>query len=149
VPGLKITKAQLTQGASASVLTLGVRDAGTSTVLVNASACNLDQGSVAAVGAWPLQTLAPEQATELPNRVLEGVRPGSGDAVQQCSDRRPGPVPVHVHPQAAEAGGVGGAMDKLADSYMKMAENIFSVLEVDGGRGIELMINKGTSLKLK
>jgi len=65
VPGLKITKAQLTQGAGASVLTLGVRNAGTSTVLVNASACDLDQGSVAAVGAWPLQTLAPGQATEL------------------------------------------------------------------------------------
>jgi conjugal transfer pilus assembly protein TraB len=55
-------------------------------------------------------------------------------------------------PQAAEAGfagGVGGAMDKLADYYMKMAENTFPVLEVDAGRGIELIINKGTSLKLK
>ena len=55
-------------------------------------------------------------------------------------------------PQAAEAGfagGVGGAMDKLADYYMKMAENTFPVLEVDAGRGIELIINKGTSLKLR
>ncbi len=55
-------------------------------------------------------------------------------------------------PQAAEAGvagGIGGAMDKLADYYMKMAENTFPVLEVDAGRGIELIINKGTSLKLK
>ncbi|AUB85188.1 TraB/VirB10 family protein [Candidatus Thiodictyon syntrophicum] len=55
-------------------------------------------------------------------------------------------------PQAAEAGfagGVGGAMDKLAEYYMKMAENTFPVLEVDAGRGIELIINKGTSLKLK
>ena len=38
-------------------------------------------------------------------------------------------------PQVAEAGGVGGAMDKLADYYMKMAENAFPVLEVDAGRG--------------
>ena len=55
-------------------------------------------------------------------------------------------------PQAAQAGfagGVGGAMDKLAEYYMKMAENTFPVLEVDAGRGIELIINKGTSLKLK
>jgi conjugal transfer pilus assembly protein TraB len=55
-------------------------------------------------------------------------------------------------PQAAEAGfagGIGGAMDKLADYYMKMAENTFPVLEVDAGRGIELIVNKGTSLRLK
>ncbi len=32
---------------------------------------------------------------------------------------------------------------------MKMAENTFPVLEVDAGRGIELIINKGTSLKFR
>ena len=54
-------------------------------------------------------------------------------------------------PQAAQAGiagGVGGAMEKLADYYMTMAENTFPVLEVDAGRGIDIVLNKGTSLRL-
>jgi conjugal transfer pilus assembly protein TraK len=64
-PGLKIIKTQLIQGATAGVLTLGVRNAGTGTVPVNESACDLDQGIVAAVGAWPLKDLAPGQETEV------------------------------------------------------------------------------------
>jgi conjugal transfer pilus assembly protein TraB len=50
--------------------------------------------------------------------------------------------------QAGIAGGVGGAMEKLADYYMTMAENTFPVLEVDAGRGIEIILNKGVSLRL-
>jgi len=50
--------------------------------------------------------------------------------------------------QAGIAGGVGGAMEKLADYYMTMAENTFPVLEVDAGRGIEIILNKGISLRL-
>jgi conjugal transfer pilus assembly protein TraB len=54
-------------------------------------------------------------------------------------------------PQAAAAGaagGVGGAMDRLADYYMEMAQLSFPVLEVDAGRAVELIVNKGLSLRL-
>ncbi len=54
-------------------------------------------------------------------------------------------------PQAAAAGaagGVGGAIDRLADYYMEMAEQTFPVLEVDAGRAVELIVNKGVSLRL-
>jgi len=64
-PGLKITNTQLTQGPTASVLTVGVRNGGAGTIPANASACAVDQHSVAAVGAWPLKTLAPGQETEI------------------------------------------------------------------------------------
>ena len=64
-PGLKIVKTQLTQGPTASVLTVGVRNGGAGTIPANESACDLDQHSVAAVGAWPLKTLAPGQETEV------------------------------------------------------------------------------------
>ncbi len=53
--------------------------------------------------------------------------------------------------QAAGAGavsGMGGALEKLAEYYMNMAEQTFPILEVDAGRGIELVVNKGTTLKL-
>jgi conjugal transfer pilus assembly protein TraK len=65
VPGLKITKTQLTQGPTASVLTVGLRNTGVPAVPANESACDLDQHSIAAVGAWPLKTLASGQETEL------------------------------------------------------------------------------------
>ena len=65
VPGLKIVKTQLTQGPTASVFTVGVRNTGAATIPANASACDVDRHSVAAVGAWPLKTLAPGQDTEV------------------------------------------------------------------------------------
>jgi conjugal transfer pilus assembly protein TraB len=48
----------------------------------------------------------------------------------------------------AAARGVGGAMDRLANYYMDMAEQTFPVLEVDAGRGVELILNAGVSLRL-
>ena len=65
VPGLTVTKTQLTQGPTASVLTVGLRNTGVATVPANESACDLNRPSVAAVGAWPLKTLASGQETEL------------------------------------------------------------------------------------
>ena len=49
---------------------------------------------------------------------------------------------------AAAAQGAGGAMDRLANYYMDMAEQMFPVIEVDAGRGVEFILNKGTSLPL-
>jgi hypothetical protein len=40
-------------------------------------------------------------------------------------------------------------MDRLADYYMEMAEQTFPVLEVDAGRAVELIVNKGVSLRLQ
>jgi len=54
-------------------------------------------------------------------------------------------------PQALGAGaaqGVGGSMDRLANYYLDMAEQMFPVIEVDAGRGVELILNKGTALRL-
>ena len=39
-------------------------------------------------------------------------------------------------------------MDRLANYYMDMAEQTFPVLEVDAGRGVELILNAGVSLRL-
>ncbi len=64
-PGLRITKTQLTQGPTASVLTVGVRNGGAGTIPANESACDINGHAVAAVGAWPLKNLAPDQETEV------------------------------------------------------------------------------------
>lgn len=49
---------------------------------------------------------------------------------------------------AAAAQGAAGAMDRLANYYMDMAEQMFPVIEVDAGRGVEFILNKGVFLKI-
>jgi hypothetical protein len=53
--------------------------------------------------------------------------------------------------QAVQAGavkGVGSALDRLANYFMDMAEEMFPVIEVDAGRGIEFVLNRGATLRL-
>ncbi|MBK1717175.1 TrbI/VirB10 family protein [Thiocystis violacea] len=50
--------------------------------------------------------------------------------------------------QAAAITGTGKALDRLAQYYLDMAENIFPVIEVDAGRPIEVILNRGASLQL-
>lgn len=50
--------------------------------------------------------------------------------------------------QSATISGAGDALDRLAQFYIDMAENIFPVLEVDAGRKIDFVMLKGTEFKL-
>lgn len=51
--------------------------------------------------------------------------------------------------QGGFARGTGNALSRLADYYMDMAESIFPVIEVDAGRQVDVVIVRGTSLKVK
>lgn len=44
------------------------------------------------------------------------------------------------------AGGVGRALDNLANYYIRLAEQTFPVVEVDAGRAVEVAITKGASI---
>ena len=44
--------------------------------------------------------------------------------------------------------GVGRALDRLAQYYIKLAENTFPVIEVDAGREIDVVITKGVRMKI-
>lgn len=50
--------------------------------------------------------------------------------------------------QAAGFEGVGTAMSKLADFYMKMAESMFPVIEVGAGRSVTIVVKDGKSFEL-
>ncbi|MBK1656378.1 TrbI/VirB10 family protein [Allochromatium vinosum] len=50
--------------------------------------------------------------------------------------------------QAAAATGTGKTLERLAQYYLDMAEGIFPVIEIDAGRPIELIVNRGLSLSL-
>ncbi|WP_242518440.1 TraB/VirB10 family protein, partial [Thiorhodovibrio winogradskyi] len=51
--------------------------------------------------------------------------------------------------QGAAISGTGKALDRLAEYYLDLAETIFPVLEVDAGRGVEVILNRGVGLKLQ
>ena len=50
--------------------------------------------------------------------------------------------------QAGAIQGAGRALDRLANYYMDMAEDMFPVVEVDAGRAVEVILNRGASLRL-
>lgn len=49
--------------------------------------------------------------------------------------------------QGATIAGVGGALNRLADFYMKMAGDLFPVIEIDPGRSVDFIVQKGVTLK--
>lgn len=51
--------------------------------------------------------------------------------------------------QGAAASGASSALDRIAQFYVDMAENIFPVIEVDAGREVELILTKGATLKIR
>lgn len=51
--------------------------------------------------------------------------------------------------KAAGFSGASSAMEKLAEHYVELAKNIFPVIEISGGRQIDMVMTKGITLKLK
>ncbi len=49
--------------------------------------------------------------------------------------------------QGAAIAGVGGSLERLADFYMKMANDLFPVIEIDPGRSVDFIVKKGVTLK--
>jgi conjugal transfer pilus assembly protein TraB len=50
--------------------------------------------------------------------------------------------------QGAAVSGAGDALDRLANFFMDMAEEMFPVIEIDAGRSIELVLNRGATLRI-
>ncbi|MDY6928132.1 MAG: TrbI/VirB10 family protein [Pseudomonadota bacterium] len=51
--------------------------------------------------------------------------------------------------QGAAAKGASNALDRIAQFYIDMAEGIFPVIEIDAGRQVEVIITRGSSLKVR
>jgi conjugal transfer pilus assembly protein TraB len=50
--------------------------------------------------------------------------------------------------QVAALGGAGNALNMIANYYMKMAERLFPIIEIDAGRTVEIVVLKGQELKV-
>jgi len=50
--------------------------------------------------------------------------------------------------QAAGAGGVSTAMERIADYYLSMAENIFPIIEIDAMREVDFIVKRGMTVTM-
>jgi conjugal transfer pilus assembly protein TraB len=97
--------------------------------------------------------LVTKQGQMLANALLAGVVSGIGQGLAisstSYSTSALGTVATASGSDAFVAGlgtGVGKALDRLAQYYIKLAENTFPVIEVDAGREIDVVITKGVRI---
>ncbi len=94
-----------------------------------------------------------KQGQILANALLAGVVGGIGQGVSTSSSSYStsvlGTVSNASGSDALRGGvgaGVGRALDRLAQYYIKLAENTFPVIEVDAGREIDVVITQGVRI---
>jgi conjugal transfer pilus assembly protein TraB len=97
--------------------------------------------------------LVTKQGQMLANALLAGVVSGIGQGLATSSTEYStsalGTVASTTGSEAYRAGlgsGVGKALDRLAQYYIKLAENTFPVIEVDAGREVDVVITKGVRI---
>ena len=97
--------------------------------------------------------LVTKQGQMLANALLAGVVSGIGQGLATSSTEYStsalGTVASATGAEAYRAGlgsGVGKALDRLAQYYIKLAENTFPVIEVDAGREVDVVITKGVRI---
>lgn len=97
--------------------------------------------------------LVTKQGQMLANALLAGVVSGIGQGVANGSTTySTSPLGAVGTAQGADAyragvgAGVGRALDRLAQYYIKLAENTFPVIEIDAAREIDVVITKGVRI---
>lgn len=98
--------------------------------------------------------LVTKQGSILANALLAGLLNGIGRGMAQSGNtvsQTPfGTItttdPSHAFRQGLGEG-IGGAMDRLANYYIRLAEQVFPVIEVQAGRKIDVVITKGARIE--
>lgn len=98
--------------------------------------------------------LVTKQGQMLANALLAGVVSGIGQGISTAnttySTSAFGTVSTTSGTDALKAGlgsGIGKALDRLAQYYIKLAEQTFPVIEIDAGREIDVVITKGVRIE--
>lgn len=97
--------------------------------------------------------LVTKQGQMLANALLAGVVSGIGQGMATASaDYSTSALGTVANVSGSDAyrsglgSGVGRALDRLAQYYIRLAENTFPVIEVDAGREIDVVITKGVRI---
>jgi len=98
--------------------------------------------------------LVSKQGHALANAFLAGIGSGIGQAFKESSSTvstsplgSTSTVTDGKELQAGLASGVGSAMSQLSKYYIKLAEQVFPVIEVDGGRVVDVVLTRGQSIE--
>ncbi|MCD8338901.1 MAG: TraB/VirB10 family protein, partial [Burkholderiales bacterium] len=98
--------------------------------------------------------LVTKSGQAIANALITGALSGLGKAVSLASQTSTtsgitGTVTNSVNnPWRAGFGeGTSKAMDRIADYYLKLASDLFPVLEVDSGREVEILLSQGLSIE--
>lgn len=89
----------------------------------------------------------------LANAILVGTLGGFGEGLRQSATQTNnmgalGQTTQIQNPWTYGMGsGVGKAMDRVAQYYIKLAEKLFPVIEVDGGRTVDVVLTRGVSIE--
>lgn len=97
--------------------------------------------------------LVTKQGQMLANALLAGIASGIGQGLSTSatnySTSALGTIASTSGSEAYRAGlgnGVGRALDRLAQYYIKLAEQTFPVVEIDAGREVDVVITKGVRI---
>lgn len=97
--------------------------------------------------------LVSKQGQMLANALMAGIIGGIGQGVSSASTTYStsalGTIASAGGSEAYRAGmgsGVGRALDRLAQYYIKLAESTFPVVEIDAGREVDVVITKGVRI---
>jgi conjugal transfer pilus assembly protein TraB len=98
--------------------------------------------------------LVTKQGQMLANALMAGVISGIGQGISTAnttySTSALGSVATTTGSDALKAGlgsGVGKALDRLAQYYIKLAEQTFPIIEIDAGREIDVVLTKGVRIE--
>ena len=98
--------------------------------------------------------LVTKQGQVLANAFLAGIGSGIGDAFSQSfTTTSVSPLGATSTVNTGEiaqyglAQGLGNAMDTLSKYYIKLAEQLFPIIEVDGGRVVDVVLTRGASIE--
>ena len=98
--------------------------------------------------------LVTKQGQMLANALMAGVVSGIGQGIATSSTTTSttalGTVATATGSDNLKAGvgsGVGRALDRLAQYYIKLAEQTFPVIEIDAGREVDVVITKGVHIE--
>jgi conjugal transfer pilus assembly protein TraB len=97
--------------------------------------------------------LVSKQGQALANAFLAGIGSGIGQAFKDSASTNSisplGATSTITDGKELQAGlssGVGSAMAQLSKYYIKLAEQVFPVIEIDGGRVVDVVLTRGLSI---
>lgn len=101
--------------------------------------------------------LVTKQGQIIANALLTGILSGFGQALQQSgmsySTSALGSVGtisgMGNQLRSGFGAGIGRAMDRISRYYIKLAEQLFPVIEIDAGRVVEIVLTKGLEIELE